>query len=106
MDVQVRGKNVRVSPNVQARAERKLAKLNRLANDIVDVEVEFSQIHNPREPEPEVCDVTVHLKRCAVKAHACAAEPIAALDRAVDKTEHQVAKLKAKRVGRSHSRTH
>jgi putative sigma-54 modulation protein len=39
-----------------------------------------------------------------VKAHACAPEPEAALDLAVDKIGHQVARIKEKRVSRSHPR--
>ena len=39
-----------------------------------------------------------------MKAHACAPEPEAALDLAVDKIGHQVARIKDKRVSRSHPR--
>ena len=39
-----------------------------------------------------------------MKAHAAAAEPEAALDLVVDKVEHQVSKIKDKRVKRSHPR--
>jgi putative sigma-54 modulation protein len=39
-----------------------------------------------------------------VKAHACAPEPEAALDLAVDKVGKQVARIKEKRVSRSHPR--
>ena len=46
----------------------------------------------------------MHLKRHFVKAHATAAEPEAALDLAIDKVEHQVARIKEKRVARSHPR--
>jgi putative sigma-54 modulation protein len=106
MDVRVRGKNVRVPQDVSERATYKLSKLSRLASDITDVEVDFSKVRNPREPLPQVCEVTIHLKRGVVKAHASAAEPMTALDRVVDKAEHQVSKLKSKRIGRSHARTH
>jgi putative sigma-54 modulation protein len=44
------------------------------------------------------------LKRHFVKAHACAPEPEAALDLAVDKIGHQVARIKDKRVSRAHPR--
>ena len=52
----------------------------------------------------QLCEITVHLKRHFVKAHAAAAEPEAALDLAIDKAEHQVARIKEKRVARSHPR--
>jgi putative sigma-54 modulation protein len=46
----------------------------------------------------------VHLKKHFVKAHACSSEPEAALDLAVDKVGYQVARIKGKRVSRSHPR--
>ena len=45
-----------------------------------------------------MCEITVHLKRHFVKAHASSTEPEAALDLALDKVEHQVARIKEKRV--------
>jgi putative sigma-54 modulation protein len=47
--------------------------------------------------------VIVHLKRNFVKAHAAASEPAVALDLVVDKVEHQVARIKEKRVTRTHA---
>jgi putative sigma-54 modulation protein len=47
--------------------------------------------------------VIVHLKRNFVKAHATASEPATALDLVIDKIEHQVARIKEKRVTRSHA---
>ena len=104
MEVVVRGKNVKVDPGLADLARQKLAKVTRLANDVEHVEVDFSEIRNPREPLNQLCEVTVHLKRHFVKAHAAADEATAALDLVVDKVEHQVARLKDKRVSRSHSR--
>ena len=104
MEIVVRGKNVKVESSVQAVTREKLAKLARFAQDVGRVEVDFSEIRNPRVADRQVCEVTVHLKRHFVKAHAAATEPVAALDLTIDKVEHQVARLKEKRIGRSHPR--
>lgn len=104
MEIVVRGKNVKVEPGVQELTREKLAKLARFAQDVGRVEVDFSEIRNPRVTDNQVCEVTVHLKRHFVKAHAAATEPVAALDLTIDKVEHQVARLKEKRIGRSHAR--
>ena len=104
MEIVVRGKNVKVESSVQEVTRHKLAKLARFAQDVGRVEVDFSEIRNPRVTDRQVCEVTVHLKRHFVKAHAAATEPVAALDLTIDKLEHQVARLKEKRVGRSHPR--
>ena len=104
MDIVVRGKNLKVSPRLRTVAREKLAKISRFTHDAGRVEVDFSELRNRRVGDNQVCEVTVHLKRHFVKAHAAAREPEAALDLVIDKVEHQVARIKEKRVARSHPR--
>jgi putative sigma-54 modulation protein len=104
MDIVVRGKNCDVTGQVKRLTEEKLRKLTRLAADISRVEVDYSEIRNPRVAQRQLCEVTVHLKRHFVKAHASSTENVAALDLVIDKVEHQVGRLKDKRVHRSHAR--
>jgi len=103
MDIVVRGKNVDVSPRLRKLARDKLNKISKFTHDAGRVEVDFSELRNARVADNQVCDVIVHLKRNFVKAHAAAAEPTAALDLVIDKIEHQVARIKEKRVTRSHA---
>ena len=104
MDILVRGRNVELDPDVIAVGRRKLGRLERLAPDIRRIEVQFSEIKNPRVSDCEQCEVIVHLKGTFVKAHATAPDLRTALDRAAEKTEHQVSRLHEKRIGRSHPR--
>ena len=101
MDILVRGRNVPVDPAIEAESRRKLGKLPRYAPDIRRVEVEFSEIRNPRAAERIQCEVIVHLTQNFVKAHATAADARTALDRVVGKAEHQIGKVKSKRIARS-----
>jgi putative sigma-54 modulation protein len=103
MDIVVRGKNVEVSPRLRKLAREKIRKISRFTHDAGRVEVDFSELRNRRVADNQVCDVIVHLKRNFVKAHAAASEPAAALDLVVDKVEHQVARIKEKRVARTHA---
>jgi putative sigma-54 modulation protein len=102
MEIVVRGKNVKVDPAVQETTREKLAKVTRFGLDVTRVEVDFSEIRNARVHDNELCEVTVHLKGHFVKAHAAATEQVAALDLVIDKVEHQVARLKERRVDRKH----
>lgn len=104
MDIVVRGRNRRVPPRLQGIAREKLAKINRFTHDAGRIEVDFSELRNHRVGDNQLCEVTVHLKRHFVKAHAAAREPEAALDLVIDKVEHQVSRIKEKRVARSHPR--
>lgn len=104
MDIVVRGKNRTVPNRLQDVTREKVGKIARFTHDAGRVEVDFSEVHTARADARQLCEITVHLKRHFVKAHAAAAEPEAALDLALDKAEHQVARIKDKRVARSHPR--
>jgi putative sigma-54 modulation protein len=99
----VRGKNVDVPPRLRKLAREKVRKISKFTHDAGRVEVEFSELRNRRVSDNQVCDVIVHLKGNFVKAHAAASEPAAALDLVLDKVEHQVARIKEKRVTRTHA---
>ena len=103
MDIVVRGKNIEVPPRLRKLAREKVRKISRFTHDAGRVEVDFSELRNRRVSDNQVCDVIVHLKRNFVKAHAAASEPAAALDLVLDKVEHQVARIKEKRVARTHA---
>ena len=104
MDVVIRGKNVKVSEPLREAAKEHIAKLDRYANGFARAEVDFSEERNPRISENQRCEVLVHVKGHLLKAHASASEPFAALYAVCDKVEHQVKRLKDKRVDRTHPR--
>jgi putative sigma-54 modulation protein len=104
MDIEVRGKNRPVPSRLKATAQEKIARIAKFTHDAGRVEVDFSEAKNPRIANAQLCEITVHLKRHFVKAHATASEPEAALDLALDKVEHQVSRIKDKRISRSHPR--
>ena len=104
MDIVVRGKNCSVSARLEATAREKVARIAKFTHDAGRVEVDFAEQQHKRPAESQLCEITVHLKKHFVKAHACSSEPEAALDLAVDKVGYQVARIKGKRVSRSHPR--
>jgi putative sigma-54 modulation protein len=104
MDIEVRGKNRPVPSRLDAAAREKVARIAKFTHDAGRVEVDFAEQQHRRASEAQLCEITVHLKKHFVKAHACAPEPEAALDLAVDKIGQQVKRIKDKRVSRSHPR--
>jgi len=104
MDIVVRGKNCSVSARLEATAREKVARITKFTHDAGRVEVDFAEQQHKRLSESQLCEITVHLKKHFVKAHACSSEPEAALDLAVDKVGYQVARIKEKRVSLSHPR--
>ena len=101
MQVTVKGKNTTVPEKVRARAEHKLAKLQRFDDRILSMDVEFSEERNPRVADPHRVEVTVTTKSGLVRAHANATDPAAAVDQVVDRLQRQVKKRKTRRVDRT-----
>jgi putative sigma-54 modulation protein len=98
MDVVVRGKNRSVPDRLESVTRTKATKIARFTHDAGRVEVDYSEVHTARQDARQLCEITVHLKRHFLKAHATAGEPETALDLALGKVEQQVARLKDKRV--------
>jgi len=101
MQVTVKGKNTTVPEKVRARAEHKLAKLQRFDDRILTMDVEFSEERNPRVADPHRVEVTLTTRSGLVRAHANATDPAAAVDQVIDRLERQVKKLKGRRVDRT-----
>ncbi|WP_254127045.1 ribosome hibernation-promoting factor, HPF/YfiA family [Aquihabitans sp. G128] len=76
--------------------EEKIGRLARFVDGLDHAEVHFSEHKNPRIADKEVCEVTIeghgHHVRCKVQAP----DGFAAVDKAYDKLEHQLHKLKTK----------
>jgi len=77
-------------------ATEKIGRLARFVEGLEHAEVHFSEHKNPRIADKEVCEVTIeghgHHVRCKVQAP----DGFQAVDKAYDKLEHQLHKLKTK----------
>jgi putative sigma-54 modulation protein len=77
-------------------AEEKIGRLARFVEGLEHAEVHFSEHKNPRIADKEVCEVTIeghgHHVRCKVQAP----DGYQAVDKAYEKLEHQLHKLKTK----------
>ena len=85
MDIVVRGKNRTVPSRLDAADAREGVAHRASSRTTPGASRSTSPRCTPRASESQLCEITVHLKRHFVKAHAAAAEPEAALDLAVDK---------------------
>lgn len=89
-----------VPPNLLDAAQRKLAKLDAFVDESGWIEVGFVEEKNPRIADKYHCEIVAHVKGHRLKVEGSAAEPLGALDRATEKVEKQVVRLKDKRVKR------
>jgi putative sigma-54 modulation protein len=100
MDVVVFGKHVEVSPGLRALTLEKLERLNKFANDVRRVDVDYDELATKRPADSHSCEILVHLNKHLVKGCATADEHLAALDGALDKVERQMRRLHDRRIHR------
>ena len=104
VDIAITGRHVAVSDGLRAAVEDKLTHATRHIDGMDRAEVRFVEERNPRIAEKETCEATLFGHGHIVRAKATAADSYVALDRAVDKLEHRLSRLKGKLVKRSHAR--
>jgi putative sigma-54 modulation protein len=94
--VTVSRRHTEVPESLRVMAEEKIGRLARFVDGLDHAEVHFWEHKNPRIADKEVCEVTIeghgHHVRCKVQAP----DGFQAVDRACDKLEHQLHKLKTK----------
>ena len=104
MQVTVSRRHTEVSEALRVLAEEKIGRLGRFVEGLDHAEVHFWEHKNPRIADKEVCEVTIeghgHHVRCKVQAP----DGFQAVDKAYDKLEHQLHKLKTKLSRRNHGR--
>ena len=102
MQVTVSRRNTDVSDQLRSMAEEKIGRLSRFLDGLDHAEVHFWEHKNPRIADKEVCEVTIegrgHHVRCKVQA----TDGFQAVDKAYDKLEQQLLKLKTKLNNRNH----
>ena len=98
MRLQVKGKNVEVTPSIREYAERKLAKLGKQLADQTQVEVELSEQRNPSIAASQVAEATVFTKGPTLRAREASSDMKASIDQLVDKLDRQVKRYRERRT--------
>ncbi|MEV5494234.1 ribosome-associated translation inhibitor RaiA [Nonomuraea fuscirosea] len=98
MDIIVKGRHTGVSDRFRDHVTTKLARIERLDNKLIRVDVEVSKERNPRlAGQRERVELTIHSKGPAIRAEASADDRFAALDLALDKLEGRLRRLADRR---------
>jgi ribosome hibernation promoting factor len=104
LNVDVVGRRDDVPDEVRARAKAKVEKLGRLAPVLERAEVRLSEDRDAPVASRKLCEVTMTGHGHTIRARAVAHDLAEAVDKVVDKLEHQVERLKGKLLARSHPR--
>jgi putative sigma-54 modulation protein len=103
--LQVKSKNVEVSPALKTYAQSKLGKLEKHLNDNARVELELAVEKNPSISASQVAEATIWTKGPVLRARETSTDMKASIDLLVDKLERQAQRLREKRR-RGHGRGH
>ena len=101
MDVTIQCRNAEVPEPLRAAAREKVIRVSRHLDGWEYAEIHFFEERNPRIADREVCEVTLRGHGHVVRAKAAAPDTLAAVDRVVEKLDHQVARLKTRLIRRS-----
>jgi putative sigma-54 modulation protein len=101
MRVTVSSRNTDVSEALRAAATEKIGRLDRFLDGLERAEVHFSEERNPRITDKEVCEVTMEGHGHHIRCKVAAPDGFAAVDRAVEKLEQQLTRLKTRLKGKS-----
>jgi ribosomal subunit interface protein len=98
MDIIVKGRHTGVSDRFRDLVTTKLAKIERLDNKLIRVDVEVSKERNPRiTDQRERVELTIHSRGPAIRAEASADDRFAALDLAIGKLEGRLRRINDRR---------
>jgi ribosomal subunit interface protein len=91
VEVVVTGRHIELSERYRAHVEEKLGRLEKHDHRIIRVQVEVEHERNPRQHDRAVrLELTAYSKGPVIRAEACAADKMAALDIALDKMASQM----------------
>ena len=98
MRLQVKGKNVEITPSLRKYVEAKLAKLDKQLAEQTQVELELSEEKNPSIHASHVAEGTIFTKGPTLRAREASREIRASIDQLVENLERQVKRYREKRT--------
>ncbi|TDC93266.1 ribosome-associated translation inhibitor RaiA [Actinomadura sp. 7K507] len=102
MNITVRGRHTEVNDRFRRHVDNKMAKIERLDQKVIRVDVEVSEEHNPRlADQRERVELTIRSRGPVIRAEAAADDRYGALDLALDKLESRLRRDAERRKGHS-----
>jgi putative sigma-54 modulation protein len=101
VDIILRARNCEVPAKVKEEARRKVTHATRIFDRIMDLEVSFSEEHNPRIPTPASVEITARSKGHTVRAVGSGEDHHEATDQAIARLERQLRRYKTRLVDRN-----
>ena len=98
MELQIRGRGIPVTDEIRQFADKRAAKLDRLIGPVIDAKLELRTDNNRAGPPITTAQLTIQTGRRLLRAEERDPEPLAAIDRAVDKLDRQIRRVRDRRA--------
>lgn len=105
MQIDIKGRNVPVTDEIRARAERRLKKVARQVSDLARLEIELFEERNPSIADRQVVEATLYLKGVTLRARDASPEMDHSLKLVVEELARQVKRHRDKRRHRREARS-
>lgn len=100
MRIEIKGRNLTVSDELNERVEKKLAKIGRQVSDLAEIEIELREERNPSIREACVAEATLHLKGTTIRACERSDDMAHSVNLLAEDLHRQVKRHRDKRRGR------
>src|SRR5437870_1903072 len=97
MQIAIKGRNVPVTDDIRAHAERRLSKVARQVSELARLEIEIYRERNPRVADCQVAEATLYLKGVTLRARDASPEILHSLNLVCDELARQVKRHRDKR---------
>jgi putative sigma-54 modulation protein len=104
MRIDVKGRNLPVTPELKAHVERRFRVVDRQVSQLAELEIEVFEERNPAIADREVAEATLHLKGVTLRAHSASNDLQHSINRVSEELTVQVKRHRDKRRKRRETR--
>jgi putative sigma-54 modulation protein len=102
--IEVRGRNVEVTPELEEAVRKRFARVARQVSELATLEVELSEERNPRVADRHVAEATMRLKGATLRAREASPEMLHSIHEIAEDIRRQVKRDRELRRGRARTR--
>jgi putative sigma-54 modulation protein len=104
MRIDVKGRNLAVSPELREHVAKRFRKIERQVSELASLELELFEERNPRVADRQVAEATLHLKGVTLRARNASPEIVHSVNLVSDELARQVKRHRDKRRRRREAR--
>jgi putative sigma-54 modulation protein len=104
MRIDVKGRNLSVSDELRDHVAKRFRKVERQVSELATLEVEVSEERNPRVPDCQIAEATLHVKRATLRARSASPDIMRSVNMVSDELARQVKRHRDRRRKRREAR--